>query len=342
MTDCESVRVAFLDVGQGDSVVAVLPDRRSAIVVDSPEGATTVDFLVDHRIEDLPLVIVSHMHWDHMGGMLGLIAAFRGRIGLFACNYDHVPPADQKERRKFRAALRGLAAQERKGLHLAPALFPWEEQYRGMQAEILHPSHGDVGSAIADGNPNNASVVLRLNAYGRYVLLPGDLQPSGWQSMRERGPALSASVLKFPHHGGAYADDGDRVPKDTELGEVLALIAPEVIVVSVGTNNIHDHPAPESIRRVCLISSSPRILCTQATPRCTSKPEEIRDVVIACLPDLCSSGGSARDAAACPCAGTVTVELTEGGIAVTPSREEHAQARRLFDRPLCDMGRPSG
>jgi len=335
MKERDLVSVTFLDVGQGDSVVVILPDRRSAILVDSPPGPTTVEFLLDHEIEYLPLVVLSHMHWDHIGSILDVTAAFPAQIGLLALNFDYIPPAAEPQRRQFKAALRDLAAQMRRGLHGSPALCPWEAQYQGLRASILHPSHADVGWAIADGRPNNASVVLRMGVHGHYVLLPGDLQSGGWQSMRERGPDLFAEVLKFPHHGGAYADGNGEVPQGAGLSDMLAAVSPEVVVISVGTNNTHGHPLPDSIHCISSANHDTRVLCTQATLRCTPSPSGVRDAVMDVLPDTCCRGASAQSTRACPCAGTVIVELSEAGVVVIPSPEEHMKARSLFGSPMC-------
>ncbi len=68
----EEVRVAFLDVGQGDSTVIVLPDQTTAIVVDCPSKKVTIDYLEENGIVRLSHVFVSHSDSDHIGGMVDL------------------------------------------------------------------------------------------------------------------------------------------------------------------------------------------------------------------------------------------------------------------------------
>ena len=59
------VRVAFLDVGQGDTIVIPLPVEREAVVVDCIDAGAVVDYLKHEGISVVRALIVTHLHSDH-------------------------------------------------------------------------------------------------------------------------------------------------------------------------------------------------------------------------------------------------------------------------------------
>ncbi len=65
------ITVAFLDVGQGDSIVIILLNQSSAIVVDCPKD-TTIDYLNQKEINVLNYVFLTHTDRDHIGGIINL------------------------------------------------------------------------------------------------------------------------------------------------------------------------------------------------------------------------------------------------------------------------------
>lgn len=326
--------IAFLDVGQADSVVLTLPDGHSAIVVDSSRDLTTLRFLLDKGIERVPLALITHMHHDHIGRMLDLVTRFKGAVGMLMCNVDRTLPADADDEVRWRTTLRDLAGRERAGLACPDALAPWTQECDGICLTLLHPARPDVRDALADGCPNNASVVIRVQYQGRSVLLPGDLQKRGWGWLLQRDPDVSADVLKFPHHGGSYLGD-DEDAEGPELTDVVARVSPEVVVISVGTNNVHGHPLPESFACVRAARPNARVLCTQVTPRCMPDVAGVRDQAMALVAPENANGNSYHNPNACPCAGTVVVQISEDGLTVLPTAEQQAPIRELFATPQC-------
>jgi competence protein ComEC len=92
--------------------------------------------------------------------------------------------------------------------------------------EVLWPP-GDLDTALWAAN--DRSLVLRIDAYGRRVLLPGDIERDALQAVvgahRAGAIDLSADVLVAPHHGSV-------VPRDT--AEFLETVSPSVVVNSSG------------------------------------------------------------------------------------------------------------
>ncbi len=75
--------VEFLDVGQGDAILIRSPEGKTALVDAGPSNRV-VDLLHDRGIDSLDLVVVSHHHIDHYGGMAAVVRACRPRVFLDA------------------------------------------------------------------------------------------------------------------------------------------------------------------------------------------------------------------------------------------------------------------
>ena len=333
--DSSQIKVAFLDVGQGDSIVIILPDSQSAILIDSAPGQTVTNFLLQHDIKYLPLALITHMHYDHMGSMLDTLRGFGGKIGMLVCNIDKTLPSNANEKRKYRNFLRELAGYERLGhIKRKNALAPMSEEYSGIKISILHPEDADLNDALASGKPNNASVVLRLEYCKHAILLPGDLESQGWQLLMARNPKLSADIFKLPHHGGDFTKEKGNL-QTSEANKLIAEINPQVIIISVGTNNRNNHPASNIIEYFRETQPKSRILCTQATHRCHDNPANLRGEILPLISEMCNNGSSHDDKKACPCAGTIIAHINNSNLLIVPSAEEHYKVISSFSRPQC-------
>ena len=72
----ESIKVAFLSVGHGDSTVIIFPGRKTGAVIDTPKAQITLDYLLDNSIDHLKWIMISHSHVDHVSGIIELIESF--------------------------------------------------------------------------------------------------------------------------------------------------------------------------------------------------------------------------------------------------------------------------
>jgi competence protein ComEC len=81
-------------------------------------------------------------------------------------------------------------------------------------------------------DPNNASLVLRVEVAGLRILLTGDVEPEAQADLVERGVDLRADILKTPHHGSAHQDPA-----------FLSAVDARVVLTSVGAGNTYGHPS---------------------------------------------------------------------------------------------------
>lgn len=205
------------DVGQGDALV-VSVGAGSALVIDTGPDPIMVDGCLRRLgIHDVPLLLLSHLHADHVNGMVGVV---RGRtVGALATGPD--PPPAQTY-----AAIGRIAADA--GVPVV-RFEPGETRVFGSaRIEVLGPVARYLGTR---SDPNNSSVVTRITVGEVTMLATGDVEVEAQGDLLRRGMDLRADVLKVPHHGSAYQDPA-----------FLAATMAHIAVISVGAGNDYGHP----------------------------------------------------------------------------------------------------
>lgn len=223
--------VTFLDVGQGDAIVVQAPSGR-AVLVDGGgevEGHLTgydvgarrvVPALRRLHLRSIDIVILTHPHEDHVGGLVAVLRAFAvgmvldGGIAHPAPSYERFLRLIEARHVQYRLARRGQR------LDLGG----------GAVAAILNPPEPPVTGSGSDVNMN--SVVARL-MYGTVgMLLTGDIEALTEERLVHDGDDLHSLVLKVAHHGSMTSSTPG----------FLAAVAPRVAVISVGAVNPFGHP----------------------------------------------------------------------------------------------------
>jgi competence protein ComEC len=209
--------VVACDVGQGDALVLPTGPGEAVLVDAGPDGALVAGCLDRLGVRRLPLVLLSHLDADHVGGLAG---ALDGReVGTVATGA--LAPTDDRVPQLERTVAQAGAARA--------VLIPGEHRAVGTAAfEVLAP---DPQRASAGAEPNDLSLVVRATQRGVRVLFTGDLGAGAEARIVGAGTDLSADVLKVPHHGSADADP-----------EFLAASGAAVALVSVGADNTYGHP----------------------------------------------------------------------------------------------------
>ena len=319
----------FLDVGQGDSTVAVLPDG-GGVLVDSAAGSApiVVEYLERAQITSLELAIITHSDLDHAGDVIEVIKGFQGSTKKVAVLFDRVLTADAQADRKYRVMLRDLAQLLRRGIEYWAPYAGKEIQFGDVAVSVLHPSEADHAEALSQGNRNDCSVALRIDYAGTRILLGADVQRQGWQWMMDRNTNLKADVFKFPHHGA-------RCDGEPSLRQVLDLVEPSMVIISVGSTNGYGHPSIETLRLLRSLQGKVRFVCTQATDQCHGELEAAATQARELLASESRGGHSSQNRVACPCAGNVTVRISSNGVAIIPTPEQHSGVIDLFEKPQC-------
>jgi competence protein ComEC len=207
------------NVGQGDGLV--LPTGpHSAVVIDTGPDPVLMDrCLHDLAVTEVPLVVLTHYHLDHVGGLAGV---FHGRRVRQVIAGPLPEPASGLSVVKQQLAADGMGT--------GSVTSGRRIQAGGVQLEVLGPLMRFRGTR---SDPNNSSIVMRATVRGIRVLLPGDAEVEAQQSLVDAGSDVHAEVLKVPHHGSAYSTRA-----------FLAAVGPKVAVISVGLHNDYGHPSP--------------------------------------------------------------------------------------------------
>ena len=253
---------------------------------------------------------------------------FRGPTTRLAVLPDRVRSTDPQANRKYCLLLRDSAQLLRQGTESWLPYAGKKIKLGDVTISVLHPSVADHLEALSRGNANDSSVVLRIDYAGARILLGADVQRRGWQWMVDRNTDLKADVFKFPHHGAWY--DGE-----PSLSQILDLVDPSVVVISVGSTNGYGHPSLETLRLLRSLQSKVRFVCTQATNQCHGEPEAIATQVRELLPLESQGGNSFQKKQSCPCAGNITVRISSKGVEVSPTPEQHGRVIDLFENPQC-------
>lgn len=225
--------LAACDVGQGDALVA-RSGPRSAIVVDvGPPGTAAADCLDDLGVRRVDLLVLTHFHTDHVGGLDAVLARQQVSQVLVSPLTRPAGPA--------RAALGALADH---GLSPQVALVgsPGSTGRSGdVDWQVLWPDERNRPRAGPDASVvNDSSVVLLLAGPRLSVLALGDLETPAQdalaRALRRSGVRRPADVVKVAHHGSAR-----------QSPELARLLDAPIAVVSAGAGNDYGHPTDTAL-----------------------------------------------------------------------------------------------
>jgi competence protein ComEC len=219
----EPVFLTFFDVGQGDALLIHQPGRCAVLVDTGPPGSgrDIGTYLAEKGISRLDHLIISHPHQDHFGGVLGLPTDLQ--IGEVLDN-----GIDNRLERNYRSYRKWRARHFSRDLHQGDA---WQ------CGRILFTVLGPAQASLSAGAINDSSLVLRVDIGAVGLLLPGDLEARGWQTLDVDPDHLNVEIFKVPHHGAA----------DSHLGDRMADISPELSVVSASRGNLIGAPDRRSL-----------------------------------------------------------------------------------------------
>jgi len=236
-TGCKNMTVTFLDVGQGDSILIETPGGKKVLIDgggvermktegNDPIGEkVVVPFLHRNGINKLDLVVLTHPHADHLGGLNNV---------LEEVNVDQVLDGgqvyDSQAYERFKALIE--ANKIKYSMGRAGQVIDFGENLKGY---ILNPSLPFLG------NTNSDSIVMRL-VYGDVsFLFTGDLEKDGEERvLQSYTTGLHSGILKVGHHGSLTSTSD----------EFLRAVDPEVAIISVGKHNRYRHPSRSTLQKL--------------------------------------------------------------------------------------------
>lgn len=224
----EELEVHFIDVGQGDAILIDLGEIE--VLIDGGDKSPgVVNYLKNHVDGALEMMIATHPHADHIGGLIDVLAKFE--VKQIWHNGD---TATSKTYSDFMSAVNAENAQV--GVATRGNII----ETNGLSFKVLSPSN-------LKGTTNNNSIVLYL-AYGEIdFLFTGDAEKEAEGSMLIMSdiPVPDVEILKVGHHASKTASSYD----------FLSITTPEIAVYMAGEGNSYGHPHAETIQALSVVAA---------------------------------------------------------------------------------------
>ncbi len=248
--DRGKLRVIAVDVGQGDCTLVITPGGRTLLIDgggtsdeaaagDTDVGAKiVVPFLEYLGINRIDVLVATHPHGDHVGGLPSVLRGPQVGFVLDGTALPYPSPAY--------AEFRSLV--ERKQIACARAVRGQSfDMGGGVRVLVLNPppdsaygTSAAYGTSSDDATINNYSAALQIDYGATRFILTGDAETDAEAAMLVAHGDLRCDVLKAGHHGSKNATSDDW----------LSRLQPRHAVISCGRHNRFGHPAPSTLARL--------------------------------------------------------------------------------------------
>ena len=216
--------VANCDIGQGDSSVINLGNHRAIVLDVGPDAALEDACLKALGISEIPLLILSHFHADHVEGLPGLLK--KRRVGQVWVSNNTDPIFESS---RVQSWLKGVNVQVvTRGMH---------SKLSNIEINVLWPltTTQQFASNPGDGSSiNNSSIAAMISSPDFSLFAAGDLEPPVQELLR--ADVTHVDIYKVCHHGSKYQDP-----------EFMNHLSPAIAMISVGKGNTYGHPAPQTL-----------------------------------------------------------------------------------------------
>ena len=219
IVDTSKLQIIYFDVGQADSTLIM--NNGKTVLIDGgndSDGDDLVKYIKSQKISKIDMVIATHLHADHIGGLDDVIDSFD--IGTV-----YVPDTvnTDKQVEEF------LDAMERKKLKYEVPEIGTKFDVGLANCEVMA-----VNNNAKD--LNNSSIVIQLNYLKQNYLFMGDSE----KEVEDSRNWNKVNVLKVGHHGSSSSS--------TE--KFLNQTRPDIAIISVGLNNQYNHPSVDVLNRL--------------------------------------------------------------------------------------------
>jgi len=227
------LKIVFLDVGYGDAVFIRTAAGRT-ILVDGGERnearnkdmgkQVIIPFLLHEGITELDMVVATHSHNDHTGGLCSVLEYFSVKRLIL--------PGGREEE-EFKSLMDICRKKNIEVIHLFQ-----EDLIRPDRNTVITVFNPSVRMGYQNSPLNNGSLVLKL-CYGDVsVLLTGDIEKEAESFLLGSGVPLGSDIIKAAHHGS----------DTSSTAEFIEAVGPKLAVISVGRNHF-GHPEDDVIKR---------------------------------------------------------------------------------------------
>ncbi len=235
-----TLRVTFLDVGQGDATFLELPDGQTVLIDGGPAyrrldmgRAVIGPYLWNRGIHRIDHVVATHPQWDHVGGLPWVLQTFD--VGEY---WSNGVPRSRAFYQRLQTAVDAADLDEQVGVAGSDIIGSGP-----CSLSVLSPSAKEnslklvATQEISGKELNNRSLVLRLDCGQHSLLFTADAEQEALEQLQHLLQGYSANIVKVPHHGA----------KSSLHAGWIKQIEAQAMVVSVGSHNRYGHPASEVV-----------------------------------------------------------------------------------------------
>jgi len=223
MAKDSTFEVHFIDVGQADATLIKCDGKNMLIDGGNKEDSSLIyTYLKEQDVEVLDYVIATHAHEDHIGGLAGALNYAQAEVVY--------SPVTAFETEAFQDFVKYVEKQEKNITIPDP----------GTKFMLGSATCTILGVNTYDDDPNNTSIVLRVEYGETAFLFSGDAQDSVESAILDAGYDISCTVLKVPHHGSEMS------LSYRWIREAM----PQYGIISVGADNAYGHPNEDTLSRL--------------------------------------------------------------------------------------------
>lgn len=215
------IKIHYLDIGQGDATYINIGNFDILIDAGSKsEKEKLIEQLEELNIDDFEMVIATHPHEDHIGGMEAIFERYNVK--------EFYMPKVIHTSKVFENMINAV---DNEGIKVKIIK-------EGMDFDLGNGAYIEVYAPIyeAYSNLNDYSPVMKLTFGENAFMFTGDAEiPVELEVVKKYGSYLKADVLKFGHHGSSTSS----------AKEFIQAVNPKYGVISSGVNNMYGHPHRE-------------------------------------------------------------------------------------------------
>jgi competence protein ComEC len=225
-------QVANCDIGQGDSMVINLGNHRGIVIDVGPDAVAEDRCLKALGIKEIPLLILSHFHADHVAGLPGALK--RRTVGQVWVSVNSAPLVE--------SAMAGSALA---GVEMIKAVRGMSSRVGPLTIKVLWPTLSATSFEEMPGEGsqiNNSSIATLITSNEFSIFAGGDLEPPVQEILvKDISPV---DIYKVCHHGSRYQDLA-----------FMSALHPRISIISVGAGNTYGHPAVQTLDALTRLGS---------------------------------------------------------------------------------------
>lgn len=217
-----NLEIYYFDVGQADSIL--IKEEDYTMLIDggnTSDGENIVTYLKEEiKINDIDLLVGTHPHEDHIGGLPSIINSFEiEKIYL---------PNVTTNTKTFENLLDAIENNEHK--IIVPKINE-EIKINNLNFKVLF-------TGTDEENLNDSSIVLKLDYFNTSYLFTGDATSKTEKKILKKD--ITSDVIKIGHHGSTYSSTNNFLDK----------VKPKYAIIQVGKDNKYNHPAEETLEKL--------------------------------------------------------------------------------------------